>query len=157
MSRKLRIGLIAALLSVLAILVPLSMQVEDWSRDLTTNRATTSAEASDPWMRSSVLSASIGEVREAIIRFTAREGSWKLRDDTIIAETGGSLALVRTSKLFRFADDIDVSLRPVNTGTRVDVTSASRVGKGDLGQNPRNIRQLMQALREEFPVAQDPG
>jgi len=51
--------------------------------------------------------------------------------------------LVRTTRLMRYKDDVMVTLKRVGNETSVDVFSRSRVGKGDLGQNPRNIRELL--------------
>lgn len=38
---------------------------------------------------------------------------------------------------------------PAPHGARLELTSASRVGKGDLGQNPRNIEELVRAVDRE--------
>ncbi len=51
-----------------------------------------------------------------------------------------------TSRMFRFVDDIAVRIRPDGTGSRVDVRSKSREGKGDLGVNAARIRRLRDAL-----------
>jgi uncharacterized protein (DUF1499 family) len=53
--------------------------------------------------------------------------------------------LVET-RLFRFRDDFVVRVRPDGEGTRVDMRSKSRVGKGDLGANARRVEQFLQAL-----------
>lgn len=47
-----------------------------------------------------------------------------------------------------FTDDLKVTLTPQNGGasTRVEVRSASRVGKGDFGENRRHIIQFLAAL-----------
>ncbi len=56
---------------------------------------------------------------------------------------------VRTTPLFRFRDDVTVRVHADGDGTRAEVTSASRIGKGDLGQNPRNIKELLRAVDRE--------
>ncbi len=153
--------LIAVVLIVLAILGAIALQIDDWSRDLTTNRAATSDETSDQSLRSLELSASVEEVREAIARLVVRSGAWAYGkkesggEGASVADGVVVILLVRTSRLFRYADDVEVFLQTTATGTRVDAVSQSRVGKGDLGQNPRNIRTLLQALRDEFDVAPD--
>lgn len=49
--------------------------------------------------------------------------------------------------VFGFIDDVTVWIEPVTEFvTRVRVRSASRVGKGDFGQNARNIRGFFDAL-----------
>ena len=142
--------LLAVGLIVLAIFGVVAWQVDDWGRDLTTNRAATSIDAGDVSLRSLELPASTEEIRAAIIQFVERSESWEIGvgEDANDEKDGEVILLVRTSRLFRFADDVHVSLQPTAVGTRVDVASQSRVGKGDLGQNPRNIRKLLQALRE---------
>jgi uncharacterized protein (DUF1499 family) len=59
----------------------------------------------------------------------------------------GTLHLTRTTRMFRFVDDIRLKLEPVVGGTRVHGRSQSRVGLSDFGQNRRNLRQLIAALR----------
>jgi uncharacterized protein (DUF1499 family) len=49
--------------------------------------------------------------------------------------------------VFGFVDDVTVWVEPVTDFvTRVRVRSASRMGKGDFGQNARNIRDFFEAL-----------
>lgn len=52
-----------------------------------------------------------------------------------------------TTRVFGFVDDVTVRVEPVTEFvTRVHVRSASRVGKGDFGQNARNIRTFLDEL-----------
>jgi len=54
---------------------------------------------------------------------------------------------VAESRLFRFRDDFVVRVRPEEGGgTRVDMRSKSRVGRGDLGANAARIHTFLQAL-----------
>ncbi len=143
---------IAVALIVLAVFGMLAWQVDDWSRDLTTNLAATSFDATDASLRSLELSASVGEVRAAISRFVEQTERWEVGSDEEANDKAEAevVLLVHTSRLFRFADDVHVYLQTSESATRVDVTSQSRIGKGDLGQNPRNIRELLQGLRNRF-------
>ncbi|MGM0555361.1 MAG: DUF1499 domain-containing protein [Myxococcota bacterium] len=53
----------------------------------------------------------------------------------------------RETDVFGFVDDITVTIEPVTEFvTRVNVRSSSRVGKGDFGQNARNIEELFDEL-----------
>ena len=53
----------------------------------------------------------------------------------------------RETDLFGFVDDVTITAEPVTEFvTRVHVRSASRVGKGDFGQNARNIREFYNEL-----------
>ncbi len=49
--------------------------------------------------------------------------------------------------LFRFVDDVVVRVRPEGEGSRVDVRSKSRDGRGDLGANAKRIRRFLDAMR----------
>ncbi|NNL99673.1 MAG: DUF1499 domain-containing protein [Gammaproteobacteria bacterium] len=49
--------------------------------------------------------------------------------------------------LWGFKDDVIVRVTPGETGSRVDVRSASRVGKGDLGANAARVRRFAAALQ----------
>ncbi|KAG2439923.1 hypothetical protein HXX76_004042 [Chlamydomonas incerta] len=69
----------------------------------------------------------------------------------------GLLEAVSTTRLLRFKDDIVVRLRRApaagaggGTVLRVDVRSASRVGKGDLGTNAARIKVFLRQLKEEL-------
>jgi uncharacterized protein (DUF1499 family) len=58
-----------------------------------------------------------------------------------------AIEAVATSKLFRFQDDIVIRIRPDGTGgSRVDMRSKSRDGKGDMGANATRIRAFIDAL-----------
>jgi len=45
-----------------------------------------------------------------------------------------------TTRIFRFVDDISVRVRPDGDGSRIDLRSKSRDGRGDLGANAARIR-----------------
>ena len=60
----------------------------------------------------------------------------------------GLIHAVATSTLFRFRDDVVVRVRPDGDGSRVDMRSRSRVGRGDLGANAARIRAFLAALEE---------
>lgn len=148
--RKMWFAALIAFVGVLAVLISAALQVDDWSRDLSINRASTSAEASDETLRTLKLSTTIEQVREAIDRFVEQHANWSLSKTASDDENQILVSLVRTSRLFRFADDVEVTLQPCPEGTLVDAVSQSRIGKGDLGQNPRNLRKLLEALRDAF-------
>jgi uncharacterized protein (DUF1499 family) len=60
------------------------------------------------------------------------------------------LRATRASRLIRFKDDVTVRIESHENGSRVEFESASRVGKSDLGQNPRNLKELIAALNREL-------
>lgn len=68
-------------------------------------------------------------------------------------DTGGIRAEAST-RLFRFVDDVSILVREEEGKAVVSVRSASRVGKGDFGQNARNIRAFFDELDAQL---QRPG
>jgi uncharacterized protein (DUF1499 family) len=62
----------------------------------------------------------------------------------IVDERDGYLHAEATSRIMRFVDDLEL-LRS-ETGNRVDVRSASRVGYGDWGVNRARVESLREAL-----------
>jgi uncharacterized protein (DUF1499 family) len=62
------------------------------------------------------------------------------------------------TRLFRFRDDFIVRVQADGTGSRVDMRSKSRVGKGDLGANAQRIELFLQALASRTGAgAEKPG
>jgi uncharacterized protein (DUF1499 family) len=73
----------------------------------------------------------------------ARAMGW----DIVAADTGaGRIEATATTRWFGFKDDVVVRVRPDGAGSRVDVRSASRVGKGDVGTNARRVRAYLERL-----------
>lgn len=74
----------------------------------------------------------------------AQEAGWRI----VTADEGsGRIEATDTTRWFGFQDDIVVRLTPWGAGTRVDVRSASRVGRSDTGTNARRIRRYLNALQ----------
>jgi uncharacterized protein (DUF1499 family) len=71
----------------------------------------------------------------------------RIGDETRIDESIWVADLVRTTRLFRFQDDVSLTIVRSDHSTGITAMSRSRVGVGDLGQNPRNIREILNALR----------
>jgi uncharacterized protein (DUF1499 family) len=61
----------------------------------------------------------------------------------------GEVRAVRTTRLLRFRDDVKVRVFAEGAGAGAELTSNSRIGKGDLGQNPRNIKELLRAVEDD--------
>ena len=59
---------------------------------------------------------------------------------------GSEIQAVHSTKLFHFKDDVTIRIKRQGGTTRVSVRSKSRVGKADLGQNARTIRQFLGEL-----------
>jgi uncharacterized protein (DUF1499 family) len=62
----------------------------------------------------------------------------------------GEIRAEATTRLFRFVDDVVVRVTEEGGRTAVNVRSASRVGRGDLGQNARNIRAFFLELDRQL-------
>ena len=74
----------------------------------------------------------------------AQDAGWRI----VTADKGaGRIEATDTTRWFGFQDDVVVRLTPWGAGTRVDVRSVSRIGRGDAGTNARRIRRYLQALQ----------
>lgn len=49
---------------------------------------------------------------------------------------------------FGFTDDVVIRVAPEEAGSRIDVRSVSRVGRGDVGTNARRIRRFLAEVRK---------
>jgi uncharacterized protein (DUF1499 family) len=74
----------------------------------------------------------------------AQEAGWRI---VTADKASGRIEATDTTRWFGFQDDVVVRLTPWGAGTRVDVRSVSRVGRGDVGTNARRIRRYLQALQ----------
>jgi len=75
----------------------------------------------------------------------AKSFGWQI-DGTDAAS--GRIEATATTPWFGFRDDVVVRVTPEAGGSRVDVRSLSRVGKGDLGANAKRIRAYLAKLSE---------
>ena len=73
----------------------------------------------------------------------ARSMGWEI---AAVEAATGRIEATATTPWFGFHDDIVVRVRPTSTGSRIDVRSVSRVGKGDLGTNAKRIRAYLAKL-----------
>jgi uncharacterized protein (DUF1499 family) len=58
----------------------------------------------------------------------------------------GRIEATATTPWFGFRDDVVIRVTPTAGGSRIDVRSLSRVGKGDLGTNAKRIRAYLAKL-----------
>lgn len=71
----------------------------------------------------------------------------ELWDVDSVQSTPSKVVATRTTRTMGFVDDVTISVRPVTDFvTQVHVHSQSRVGKGDFGQNARNIEEFFTEL-----------
>jgi uncharacterized protein (DUF1499 family) len=109
-------------------------------RGLTENTAEISTE----------FSISPEEAAERITSWVQSKSIWKVESQSTADETV-TMHLTRTTRLFGFVDDVHITLQASDSGGTMNAKSESRVGKGDLGQNPRNLSELAAAVRESSP------
>ncbi len=88
--------------------------------------------------------AAVEPVFAAVVK-AARASGWEV---AAAVPGEGRLEATATTPWFGFKDDVVVRVVPDGGGTKVDVRSASRVGRSDLGVNARRIRAFGEALRE---------
>lgn len=144
--RMLRMSLVAAGVFVALVLLVLLTLVDDWRRDFTTNHATTVEDAADEALRPVRTRLAPSAARAAVEQAAARLPEWELHGES---DDGPAMELhfVRTSWLMRFKDGVIVKISQEHGETVIEAESKSRVGRGDLGQNPRNLKELLRAVR----------
>lgn len=151
---KMVLGIVAAV--ILLVMGAIALQIDDWSRDWTQNTASLQAEASRPELRPQTYSLKPEELVAQIESFVESRAAWDLietqwasaRGESRLVESDVVIKLTRTTGLFQFVDDITVRISQDESGTvTMNAESQSRVGKGDLGQNPRNLVELVSGLK----------
>ena len=135
--------------SVLAVVVVIMLsifaQIDNWQRDWTTNFAKLDPAAEDPNLRPLSVPENTADVARLIERWAGEQPKWSTVSVEKRADGSIVLHLTRTTPVLRFTDDIQVTLQPTEKGTLMNAESQSRIGKGDLGQNPRNLKALRSA------------
>ena len=74
----------------------------------------------------------------------AMRKDWQLK--ALDAQTG-RISFIAVSKLFKFKDDIDVAILPVDGQSTLAIYSASRVGYSDLGANAKRVKEILASLK----------
>lgn len=95
-----------------------------------------------PDIRPLVVDQPFQEVFEQAITAVHAMG-WQI---VAVAPTEGRIEATDRTFWFGFTDDIVIRVRATEQGTRVDIRSASRVGKSDLGANAARIRAYFATL-----------
>ncbi len=89
------------------------------------------------------------EVAGAVQEILGSLNSWKVVE---YRENQGRIHATHTTRIFRFVDDVNIYIvQGLDGTTKLEVISQSRIGKGDLGQNKRNIKELLSALDAKLP------
>ena len=69
---------------------------------------------------------------------------------TVVAQdpAAGRIEAFDRTLWYGFTDDVVIRITPEGDGSRIDVRSVSRVGKGDIGTNARRIRTFLGAVAQ---------
>ena len=120
-------------------------------RGFTQNRAHTDPASQDRRLRGRTYTIPFDKVwTESVHVAQKRMRGWTV---TVADDELGVLEAESATLVWRFVDDVRISVGLDEDGqTRVDVTSASRVGRGDLGRNPRTIAGFLRRLDRALDV-----
>lgn len=139
-----------ALAVTAAFIASILLRIDDWGRDWNHNSATLEPDARRAELRPVRLDCSADEAAGRIQNWADSDPRW----DVVSQSAGQSdehsvrMKLTRTTTFMRFVDDVEVEIDADGDGVVITARSQSRVGKGDLGQNPRNLIELTKALRD---------
>ena len=75
---------------------------------------------------------------------------WRVVDtrDPVPGRPEGRIEAVARTPIMGFRDDVVIRVRPAPDGARIDIRSASRYGRHDLGTNAARIRSLVEDIEE---------
>ncbi len=117
------------------------MSLLDW---MTRNWADTD-EGRDPSLKPLDLAIARDEAIGSVESVVNQLRRWRI--ESADAESG-TIHATRTTRICHFVDDVTIRFEVLSDEqTRVHARSKSRVGKGDLGQNRRNILELFRAIQ----------
>ncbi|HEX6039554.1 DUF1499 domain-containing protein [Longimicrobium sp.] len=113
-------------------------------RGLTHNRAFTDDESPDPRLRPRTYAIPFVIVWEAALAIARGTRGWTVTASDPLA---GEIVAEATTRAWKFVDDVWIRISLDEDGqTHVEMTSASRVGRADLGTNARRIARFLHAL-----------
>jgi Protein of unknown function (DUF1499) len=69
----------------------------------------------------------------------------------------GTIEAIARTPILGFRDDVVVRIRPTGDGARIDVRSASRYGRRDLGTNASRVRNLINDIDDVLALPQKPA
>ena len=82
------------------------------------------------------------QVFEQAIALVKKRG-WEI---AVVSAANGRIEATDTTRIMGFKDDVVIRVQAAGNKTQVDMRSASRVGKGDLGMNAKRIRLFLTDL-----------
>jgi hypothetical protein len=94
--------------------------------------------------------------RWRVVDARAPQGSLPTRAAPGAAARDGIIEAVARTPLLGFRDDVVVRVRATADGARIDVRSASRYGRRDLGTNAKRVRDLIDDIDDVLSAPQKP-
>jgi uncharacterized protein (DUF1499 family) len=73
---------------------------------------------------------------------------------TILTENNNYIVATFTSRIFRFTDDFEIRIDPIQKA--IHIRSASRVGRGDMGVNKKRVELFKRLFNEKISKANLP-
>ncbi len=135
-----------SILSIVLILV-FGFSVFNWPY-LTENRAETRPDHPDASLQSKICPLSDDACFHLLLALVKGFPHWHIVHHDLALR---QIMAERKTPVFRFIDDIEIWFtKPGPNTMRLNLRSASRVGKGDLGQNARNIREVLEAFEQKM-------
>jgi hypothetical protein len=111
---------------------------------LTHNRAATRPDHPDVRLRGRAYAVPFAAVWTAALETATAQARWTVTESDPRA---GEIVAESRTLLWRFTDDVRIRVSlDADGNTRVDLESASRKGRGDLGTNARRIARFLHAL-----------
>jgi uncharacterized protein (DUF1499 family) len=105
--------------------------------------------AAYPDLATLTLAATAAEVYNAALEIVTKR-KWRIAATRAPAQRReGRIEATALTPIMGFPDDVVIRIRMSSAGAVVDMRSASRFGKHDLGANARRVRALLEELDEE--------
>ena len=117
------------------------------------NNVKTGATPEYPELQAQHFKAAPNKVFDAALAVSRATG-WEVVTTNAVPPAPGKTREIRavaTTRLWRFKDDVTISIDPEGEGSIVNMHSQSRIGKGDFGANARRIRQFQAELSSKLP------
>lgn len=127
---------IVALIFFAGLIGLICWRVDDWGRDWTTNSAQDNF---------AVPNRTIDSAVKQVQHWADGKSNWHVSSEQR-TDTEAKMHLTRSTSVWKFTDDVHLTIRLSDAGVTIEATSKSRIGKGDLGQNPRNLAELATAF-----------
>lgn len=96
-----------------------------------------------PQLKPIILDAPLPNVMQAV-KETVQARGWE-----IAGATGNTIEATATTRWFGFKDDVAIRMTETAQGIKVDMRSASRLGKSDLGTNAERIQMFLEDLGKQ--------